>query len=188
MKLIFLYGPAACGKLTVARRLAALTNYPLFHNHLVLDAVTSVFPFGSEPFVRLRSLYWLSMFEEAARQDRPLIFTFAPERTVPDSFIEETRAAVEGHGGEVCFVELQVSPEEQMRRVETPDRKASKKIHSREVLKKFRDGGGAAYRPVPADLVIDTEALAPDAAAQTIMEALALQPLPTPHVMYPDPT
>lgn len=187
MKLIFLYGPAACGKLTVAKALAALTNYPLFHNHLVLDAVTSVFPFGGEPFVRLRSLYWLSMFEEAARQDRPLIFTFAPERTVPASFIEETRAAVEAHGGEVCFVELQVSPEGQMQRVENPDRKASKKIHSREVLKKFRDGGGAAYRPIPSDLVIDTEALAPDAAAQRIMDALALEPLPQPHVMYPDP-
>lgn len=187
MKLIFLYGPAACGKLTVAKALAALTNYPLFHNHLALDAVTSVFPFGSVPFVRLRSLYWLSMFEEAARQDRPLIFTFAPERTVPASFIEEARAAVEGHGGEVCFVELQVSPEGQMQRVENPDRKASKKIHSREVLQKFRDGGGAAYRPIPADLVIDTEAMAPDAAARAIMQALSLAPLPQPHVMYPDP-
>ncbi|WP_300579135.1 shikimate kinase [Phenylobacterium sp.] len=187
MKLIFLYGPAACGKLTVAKALAALTNYPLFHNHLALDAVTSVFPFGSEPCIRLRSLYWLSMFEEAARQDRPLIFTFAPERTVPDSFIAETRAAIEGHGGEVVFVELQVSSEEQMRRVEAPDRKASKKIHAREVLQKFIAGGGAAYPPIPADLVIDTEVMDPEAAAQRIVEALALEPLPEPHVMYPDP-
>ncbi len=187
MKLIFLFGPAACGKLTVAKALAALTNYPLFHNHLVLDAVTAVFPFGSAPFVRLRSLYWRSMFEEAARRDRPLIFTFAPERTVPASFIEETRAAVQAHGGEVVFVELKVSPEEQMRRVENPDRKASKKIHAQEVLRKFREGGGADYRPIPADLVIDTEALAPDAAAQAIVEALALEPLAEPHVMYPDP-
>lgn len=187
VKLIFLYGPAACGKLTVARQLSALTNYPLFHNHLVLDAVTSVFSFGSEPFVRLRSFYWLAMFEEAARQDRPLIFTFAPERTVPDSFIEETRAVVERHGGAVVFVELQVSPEAQMRRVENADRKASKKIHSREVLGKFIAGGGADYRPIPTNLVIDTEVLAPEAAAQAIVEALALEPLSEPHVMYPDP-
>lgn len=187
MKLIFLYGPAACGKLTVARALAARTNYPLFHNHLALDAVAAVFPFGSPSFVRLRSLYWLSMFEEAARQDRPLIFTFAPERTVPEAFIEETRAVVERHGGQVVFVELKVSPEEQMRRVENADRKASKKIHSRDVLKKFRDGGGAAYRDIPADLVIDTEAFAPEAAAQEIVRTLALEPLPQPHVMYPDP-
>ena len=187
MKLIFLFGPAACGKLTVAKALAARTNYPLFHNHLVLDAVTAVFPFGSAPFVRLRNLYWLAMFAEAARQDRPLIFTFAPERTVPDSFIDETRAAVEACGGQVAFVELKVSPDAQMQRVENPDRQASKKIHSREVLRKFREGGGADYPPIPADLVIDTEAMAPDAAAQAIIRALALEPLPEPHVMYPDP-
>jgi len=55
------------------------------------------------------------------------------------------------------------------------------------VLQKFIASGGAAYPPIPADLVIDTEALAPEAAAQRIVEALALEPLPEPHVMYPDP-
>ncbi|MFN3573526.1 MAG: AAA family ATPase [Phenylobacterium sp.] len=187
MRLVFIFGPAACGKLTVAKALAARTNYPLFHNHLALDAVAAVFPFGSAPFVRLRCLYWLAMFEEAAREDRPLIFTFAPENTVPSGFIEETRAVVERHGGEVCFVELTVSPEEQDRRVENPDRKASNKLHSVEVLRKFRAAGGSAYRPIPADLVIDTEATPPDAAAERIIEAFGLAPLASPHVMYPDP-
>ena len=187
MKLVFLFGPAACGKLTVAKALAARTNYPLFHNHLALDAIAAVFPFGSAPFVRLRSLYWRAMFEEAAREDRSLIFTFAPENTVPPDFIEETRAVIERHGGEVCFVELTVSPEEQDRRVENPDRKASNKLHSVEVLRKFRAAGGPAYPPIPADLVIDTETTAPAAAAERIVKAFALTPLPSPHVMYPDP-
>lgn len=31
MKLIFLYGPVAAGKLTVARELAGITGFPLFH-------------------------------------------------------------------------------------------------------------------------------------------------------------
>ena len=187
MKLIFIFGPAASGKLTVAKALAARTNYPLFHNHLALDAVAAVFPFGSPPFVRLRSLYWRAMFEEAARADRPLIFTFAPENTVPADFIDETQAVVERHGGEVRFVELTVSPEEQDRRVENADRKASNKLHSREVLRKFRAAGGPAYRPIPAALVIDTETTAPEAAAARIAEAFGLTPLPSPHVMYPDP-
>jgi shikimate kinase len=54
MKLVFLHGPAASGKLTIGRELAALTGLPLFHNHLVVDAVASVFPFGSQRFVKLR--------------------------------------------------------------------------------------------------------------------------------------
>lgn len=39
MKLLFIYGPPASGKLTVAREPAALTGYRLFHNHLVVDAL-----------------------------------------------------------------------------------------------------------------------------------------------------
>jgi len=42
MKLVFIYGPPASGKLTVARELATLTGYRLFHNHLIVDAVAAV--------------------------------------------------------------------------------------------------------------------------------------------------
>jgi cytidylate kinase len=38
MRLIFLHGPAASGKLTVARAIAARTGLPVFHNHLAVDA------------------------------------------------------------------------------------------------------------------------------------------------------
>ena len=87
MHLIFIHGPAASGKLTVARELAKLTGLPLFHNHLVVDAVAALFPFGSAPFVRLREETWLAAFREAAEADHSLIFTFAPERTVRPEFI-----------------------------------------------------------------------------------------------------
>lgn len=54
MELVFLHGTAAAGKLSTARALDRLLSYPVFHNHLVVDTLTTVFPFGSEPFVRLR--------------------------------------------------------------------------------------------------------------------------------------
>ena len=56
MNLVFIHGPAASGKLTVARELARLTGFGVFHNHLVVDSLTPVFEFGSEPFRRLREL------------------------------------------------------------------------------------------------------------------------------------
>ena len=71
MNLIFIHGPAASGKLTTGRALHRLTGYRLFHNHLVVDTLLAVFPFGSEPFVRLREAMWLSVFEAAARGGNP---------------------------------------------------------------------------------------------------------------------
>lgn len=66
MKLIFLYGPPAVGKLTVAKELAALTGFKLFHNHLTVDVATSIFEHGSEPYHRVLRKIRFSVLEEAA--------------------------------------------------------------------------------------------------------------------------
>src|SRR3712207_8152880 len=54
MEMVFVHGPAASGKLTVARELGLLTGLPVFHNHLVVDVLLEVFEFGSPEFVALR--------------------------------------------------------------------------------------------------------------------------------------
>jgi len=115
MDLIFLHGGAASGKLTTARELASRVGYPVFHNHLVVDLLTTVFTFGSEPFVRLREQMWMSVFADAARAGTSLIFTFAPESTVPPGFPGRVRKTVDDAGGRVCFVRLLVSEAEQER-------------------------------------------------------------------------
>src|SRR5688572_4139600 len=124
MQLVFIYGQVASGKLTVARELAELTGLALFHNHLVVDAVGAVFPFGSEPFVRLREELWLRVIEEAARTGASLIFTFAPEPTVDPGFPDRTRDIVARAGGSTLFVALEVAPAEQERRLADPGRGA----------------------------------------------------------------
>lgn len=92
MELVFLHGAAASGKLSTARALERLLGYPVFHNHLVVDTLTTVFPFGSEPFVRLREEFWLQVFSAAAHTGRSLTFTFAPEATVRPGFPAQVRA------------------------------------------------------------------------------------------------
>ena len=89
MKLIFIHGAPAVGKLTIARELAGLTGLRLFHNHLTVDLVSAVFDFGTEPFVILREQIWLSVFREAAKHNISLIFTFNPENTVRERFIQD---------------------------------------------------------------------------------------------------
>ena len=173
MKLVFLYGEVAAGKLTVARHLAGLTGLPLFHNHLVVDAVNAVFPFGSESFIRLREQFWMEVFRAAAAEDRSLIFTFAPEPTVDESFASRVRALVEAAGGEVIFIALTVSAEEQMRRVANASRAEFGKLRSPELLAELKEAFAASMAEMPpAALTLDTGTLSPDEAADRIAALL----------------
>ena len=175
MKLIFLYGPVASGKLTVARELSALTGLPVFHNHLVVDAVAAVFPFGSPGFVQLRERFWLDTFREAAAAGRSLIFTFAPEPTVGADFPARAQDIVTTAGGDTAFVRLAVSQAAQERRLGNPDRAAFGKLRSLELLHRLRDSCTAceAAMPTPA-LVLDTDRVDPREAARQIVRQLAL--------------
>ncbi|WP_292225938.1 AAA family ATPase [Brevundimonas sp.] len=174
MTLVFIYGPVASGKLTVAHELAKQTGLPLFHNHLVVDAVNAVFAFGTEPFIRLREAFWLQTFIEAAREGRSLIFTFAPEGTVAEDFPSRVQAAIAPFGGSVIYVSLTVSPEEQERRLIQPSRAAFGKLQSIDLLRQLRTDYNASLRIMPqADLTIDTEACTPQLAAERIASHLA---------------
>lgn len=175
MQLIVLHGPAAAGKLTTARALERRVGYPVFHNHLVVDTLTTVFPFGSEPFARLREQFWLDVFTEAARSGRSLIFTFAPESTVRAGFPARVRETVERHGGSVRFVKLAVSAQEQERRIENPDRREFHKLNDLDTLRRTRLADVEAEQP-PVDLEIDTEGQDAEVAAALIAERLGLEP------------
>lgn len=173
MKLVFIYGQAGVGKLTVGRELAALTGMALFHNHLVVDAVGSVFPFGSEPFVKLRERFWLDVFAEAAAANRSVIFTFAPENTVASDFPERALSLVEGAGGSVFFIELIASVTEQERRIDAPSRARFGKLRSLELLRELRSQFDAALVAMPKPcLSIDTTSVEPRAAAAAIADAV----------------
>ena len=183
MDLVFLHGAAAAGKLTTARALHARLGWPVFHNHLVVDLLTEVFPFGSPAFVRLRDRIWLDVFAEAAAAGRSLLFTFAPEPTVPPGFAERTRTAVQQAGGRVRFVRLTVSTAEQEHRLEGADRAEFHKLRDVDVLRSLRDGGRPVELP-PADLTVDTEVSPPEQTAATVIEHFGLRAEP-PAGRYP---
>jgi chloramphenicol 3-O-phosphotransferase len=173
MKLIFIHGGPAAGKLTVARELANLTGLPLFHNHLVVDAVAAVFPFGSAPFVRLREQFWLATFGAAAEDGRSLIFTFNPELSVEPGFPGRALATVAAFGGTMPMVRLAAPWEELERRIDNESRGEFGKLRSLDLLRQLRDNFAAAEAEMPpADLTIDTTAVQPAEAARIIAETL----------------
>ena len=173
MKLIFLHGAPAVGKLTVARELVALTGFRLFHNHLTVDLVSSLFPFGSEPFVVLREKIWLAAFAEAVRNNVSLIFTFNPERTVRESFIQDTIELVEGAGGKVVFVELTCAEEELEDRLDDASRKEFGKLASVAQYRTLKDLGAFQFPKLPNHLSLDTTSQPPEDSARLISAHLA---------------
>lgn len=176
MKLIFLHGMPGVGKLTVARELASLTGFRLFHNHLTVDLVCSVFEFGSRPFVELREKIWLEVFAQASSSGLDgLIFTFAFDRTVRRSFIERVREIIEADGGSVLFVELMCSPEELENRIAQPSRASFGKVNSVEFFRQLNDAGAFIDPGIPQDrLVVETTHLLPHDTAALIVKTLGI--------------
>ena len=175
VELIFLHGGAASGKLTTARALADRVGYPVFHNHLTVDLLTTVFTFGSESFVRLREQIWLEVIGEAARSGQSLIFTFAPEVTVPEGFPGRVRDVVAAAGGEVRFVRLLVAEDEQERRLALPSRTEFHKLTDVELLRQGRTDTVEIEQP-PVDLEIDTGHSSAAETAATIIASFGLRP------------
>lgn len=182
MNLLFLYGKPATGKLTVARELARITGYKLFHNHQTVDLLLSVFEFGSKPFIDLREEVWLAVIKRAAIERLTgMVFTFAPEMTVRRSFIPQVLDIVEGAGSRVRFIETTCPMEEVYRRIDNQSRRNTGKLTDHEVYEKLEKQGVFATSHMPkADVVIDTSTLTPEEAAVKIAKELRIKRLDTP--------
>ncbi|MBR0651984.1 shikimate kinase [Roseomonas terrae] len=173
MRLLFIYGPVASGKLTIARLVAERASLPLFHNHLIVDAVAAVFPFGSQEFIQLREHFWIETISTAAKAGQSLIFTFAPEPTVTNDFPERVSRLVEAVDGEVIFVALDVAADEQERRLVEPTRMAFGKLRSPAILRDLRSSMAACMQAMPQPAMrIDTGTTAPQQAADAILQMM----------------
>lgn len=176
--LIYLYGPPASGKLTIAEKLSELTGCTLFHNHLTVNAIRSVFPFGSEPYEEVLHRLRIDVFETAANAGVDLIFTNnsawrGPHgRTRFVEFAAEAKRAVETHGGRTVFVRLSAplsTPEE---RLQSESRRAYEKLLDIGQLRELVVGLDES--PLYSDdLSIDTSVVSADSAARSIAQVLA---------------
>ena len=182
MKLILLYGPPAVGKLTIAKEIARLTGFTLFHAHLTSDLVEAIFPRGTPSF---RTLVWdlrYAMFAAAAQAHLDgLIFTMVYGRN-REPFIARCVEVVEPFGGEVCFVHVYCQAETLRQRVVREDRKQYGKITSVELLNDtLRNWEPQALFEAGTlwdSLSLNTDVLRPVEAAQQV---IAHYRLPTKH-------
>ena len=173
MTLVYLYGPPAVGKLTVATALHRRTGMRLFDNHLSVDAVKAVFEFASDPFREVLHRFRLDVFETAARSGTDLVFTNNSVWGIPNgreefrSFAANARQRVEDAGGRTVFVQLTAPADVLCERVTAETRaKRGKLVRTERLLELL-----ALLDPAPLhddDLVLDTSVLAPVEAAEQV--------------------
>ena len=126
MKLLFLFGDAAVGKMTVGQELCKITDLRLFHNHMTSEPVIDIFGyFSGDTIGKLRKV----IFEDFAASDNyGMIFTFmwAFDELSDWKTGEEIRKIFEPYGTEFYYAELVAPLEIRLERNKTPNRLENK--------------------------------------------------------------
>ena len=171
MKLVLIYGPPGVGKLTVASELAKLTGYKLFHNHLSIEFVKSIFEFGSKTFNRLVIKFRYEMLESAAKDGINTIFTLVYRKDYDDKYIRKLMRIIESYDGEMVFVRLHCSDKKLLERIKGRSRSKYSKIKNTNEFKELTSKNDlkSAISFVKS-LTLDTGRYTPEESARKIKE------------------
>ncbi len=183
MKLVFLFGDAAVGKMTVGQELTKQTGLRLFHNHMMIEPVIEIFgAFNGRVTQQLREV----IFHEFAKSDnKGMIFTYLWAFDMPSDwdYVNRVTDIFKEQGAEIYYVELIASQEIRLQRNETENRlrhKASKRNLEESRARLLRDDTSYRCVSLPGEipfenyLRIDNSQLEPDVVATMIREHFSL--------------
>ena len=179
MKLLFLFGNAAVGKMTVGQELMKITDLRLFHNHMMIEPVLEIFgAFNGKAIERLRDV----IFEEFAASDNyGMIFTYmwALDMQSDWDYVEHVKEIFRPYGTEFYYAELVAPQEIRLQRNRSENRlqhKASKRnlaVSDQRLInddKKYRCESFEGEIPFENYIKIDNSVLPPSEAARIIKE------------------
>ncbi|TSB46622.1 AAA family ATPase [Alkalicoccobacillus porphyridii] len=129
MKVIFLFGPQAVGKMTIGEILSEKLSIPLMFNHMTLDVISPFIGWTERTFelsTKLRKDIFRAMVEQP--ENKGLIFTFVWALDVEEDFkeVQRIKRIFTDTGSEVHFVELEADLETRLFRNKTENRLAKK--------------------------------------------------------------
>ena len=169
MDLIFLHGPPAVGKRTIAHRLAELLPARVLENHDSIDVARTVLDFGAPGFWDLVGELRMSLLRAAARSEVAFVVTTACY-VHPDDLpiVEEWEAILTNEGGRLVPVFLHCATDLLFERVGAADRQARGKLTSHDGLQSHLDRNDYCAVPRPDVISVDTGQHEPDVAAELI--------------------
>ena len=130
MKLLFIIGDAAVGKMTVGQELMKITDLRLFHNHMTIEPVLEIFGrYDGKTISELRDVIFRNY---AASDNYGMIFTYMMDFDLPSewAYLEYVKGIFEPYGTTFYYVELIAPQEIRLRRNVSENRlknKASKR-------------------------------------------------------------
>jgi hypothetical protein len=170
MDLIYLHGPPASGKLTIARELEARIGCGVFHNHLTIELVKPFFAFDTEPFWRMVLDMRLTALRLAAENGARLVtYTSCYSHPTDLPFFERIEGVIAASGGTIQPVYLQSSVPELERRIANPDRVALRKLRSVEGFRRELARWNWVAVPRPNCITIVTDDRTPSECADAIL-------------------
>ena len=126
MKLVFLIGDAAVGKMTVGQELMKITDLRLFHNHMTIEPVLEIMgTFDGQLINDMRELIFRHF---AASDSYGLIFTYllAFDMQSDWDYLEHVKSIFAPYGTTFYYVELIAPQEVRLRRNATENRLRNK--------------------------------------------------------------
>ena len=126
MKLVFIMGDAAVGKMTVGQELMKITDLRLFHNHMTIEPVLEIFgSFDGKTINELREVIFRNF---AASDNYGMIFTvmMAFDMDSDWAYLEHVKEIFAPYGTEFYYVELIAPQKVRLARNKTENRLAHK--------------------------------------------------------------
>ncbi|MBE5785814.1 MAG: AAA family ATPase [Clostridia bacterium] len=183
MKLVFILGNAAVGKMTVGQELMKITGLRLFHNHMTIEPVLEVFgKYDGKIISEMRELIFKHF---AASDNYGMIFTLmmAFDQSADWDYLEHVKKIFEPYETEFYYVELIAPQEIRLMRNGTENRlnnKASKRdleASNRRLIaddNKYRCVSYEGEIPFDNYLRIDNSDMNPAEVAQIIKDTFRL--------------
>ena len=158
MKLVFIIGDAAVGKMTVGQELMKITDLRLFHNHMTIEPVLEIM--GTFDWQLINDMRELIFRRFAASNNYGMIFTIMMAFDMQSNwdYLEHVKSIFAPYGTEFYYVELIAPQSVRLERNKTENRlrhKPSKRDVETSDRRLIRDDANHRCVSYPGEIPFD---------------------------------